>query len=541
MKRFLFYFCLALVMVRAFPAHGQSHDRDPFSLDYDDHVQKVVPGQVFPFAVQFKVPEGNYLYDDKTSVFFTKTEDLSVLKTERPSPEPHQDNFLKKVTQVFFHDFKVTVYFQVPKNAAMGRKTLEAMVRYQGCGGDFCYRPVEKTILLPVEVQRSEGELLSKGDSPEGPPMELPTGPEKKRGFWEILRESNPERLLNLGRGQLLGWSFLGGIATSLTPCVLPIIPLTLAFIGVRHRRRGNILRALCLVLGMVAMYSSLGFLAASLGLKLGFLFQSRFFVLATAIFFLIFALGLFEIIPFHLPSGLHNRLVRMGGEGPFGAFLAGMTIGLIASPCVGPLIAPLLLIAAQKQDRLYGFFLLLSYGLGMGVLFMILGSSFAELASKIRGGRWTHFFKRALGLLMIAPALFYGYSFASTLTDTHKNILWVYQFSEGLKKAQELHKPILVDFYANWCPPCKELDRNTFSTAEFKKKAEDFVLIKVDCSSDDANCKAATDRYNVVGWPTVLFLKSDGEAIPDVKLVGGFADTPQMLELMQRALSLSK
>ena len=91
-----------------------------------------------------------------------------------------------------------------------------------------------------------------------------------------MVRESNPERLLEQGKIYLLGLAVFGGILTSFTPCVLPIVPLTLAFVGVRKQKRGNFLKALVLVAGMVAMYSALGFLAASLGLKLGFLFQSR-------------------------------------------------------------------------------------------------------------------------------------------------------------------------------------------------------------------------------------------------------------------------
>lgn len=515
--------------------------RDPFQVEYQDAVLRVHPGDAFPFTLKIKIPDKYWIYDDKTSLLFEKTEDLAVLKSERPAPKNHFDPFLKKDLPVFFNELELKVYFHVPEGAQPGRRTLEASLRYQGCSEDFCYRPVRKTILLPVEVVAPGAELLPAQAPPQEAQIQAKTPEAPKAGFWELIHESNPERLLDQGKVYLLGLALFGGILTSFTPCVLPIVPLTLAFIGVKHRRRGNALRAVALVLGMVAMYSLLGFLAASLGLKLGFLFQSRWFILFTALFFLIFALGLFEIIPFHLPPTLHNRLVRMGGEGPWGAFLAGLTIGLIASPCVGPLIGPLLLIAAREQDRLYGFILLLNYGLGMGLIFLVLGTAYAELAGKLRGGRWTYYLKKGLALLMLAPALYYGYVFAKPLMAKPVEDQWIRQLEKGLSLARESRKPLLVDFYADWCPPCQELDRLTFSNPEVRQEGERFVRVKVDCTTDDAQCRQATEKYEVVGWPTVLFLDSSGRPIEDVKLVGGFADKDRMLQLMRQALEKNK
>ncbi|MFO1462468.1 MAG: cytochrome c biogenesis protein CcdA [bacterium] len=531
----VFLICSLVVSLR--PLWAEPERRDPFSVDFNDQVVRVHPGEAFVFALRFKIPDGHWLYDDKTSMLFDKTDGLVVVKSERPAPQPHEDPFLKKTTQAYLGDFEQKITLMVPGDAKPGRRTLEGTLRYQGCSGDFCYRPVKKTVLLPVEVVAS-GAALQPAQPPAAPPALEARGPtEAPPSFWDLIHEANPERLLDQGKIVLLGIALVGGILTSFTPCVLPIVPLTLAFIGVKHRRKGNLLRVAMLVAGMVAMYSTLGFAAASLGLKLGFLFQSRWFILVTALFFLVFALGLFEIIPFHLPPRLHNRLVRMGGEGPLGAFLAGLTIGLIASPCVGPLIAPLLLIAAREQDRLYGFLLLLNYGLGMGILFLILGSAFAELANKVRSGRWTHFLKRVMGVLMVVPALYYGYAFAKPLLAKPQAGYWVRDLEKGLSLARESRKPILVDFYADWCPPCQELDKFTFSSPEVRELGGNFIMVKVDCTNDDAQCRQATERYEVVGWPTVLFLDSAGRPIEGVKLVGGFADRERMLRLMREAL----
>lgn len=543
MKRFLgFTLILVLNLMVLGGLNAQEGRKDPFKARFNDDIIRVTPGETFEFSVEFKVPPNHYLYDDKTTLLFSQKGDIEQVRSVRPDPEDHYDPFFKRHLKVHFHDFTQTFSFKVPPNAQPGRRTLEAEVRYQGCSDEFCYRPVKKTILLPVDVvpQNAQIQQVPTEGGRAKPPTPEASAPENP-GFWELIRESNPDRLLNQGKVYLLGLALVGGILTSFTPCVLPIIPLTLAFIGVRRRRKGNLARAFMLVVGMVTMYSLLGFLVASLGLKLGFLFQSRYFVLATALFFLVFALGLFGVIPFHLPAKWQHKFARMGGEGPVGAFAAGLTIGLIASPCVGPLIAPLLLIAARSQDRLYGFLLLLNYGVGMGLIFLLLATGWAELQTKIRSGRWTEFLKKGMALLLLAPALYYGYAFAKPYLKAPTENFWVHRFEQGLALAQETQKPVLLDFYANWCPPCIELDKRTFSEPEVQSMAEKFVMIKVDCSFDDDNCQQATSRYEVVGWPTILFLHPDGQIIPRVNLIGGFADKDQMLQLMNQALQKAR
>ena len=541
-KRIILLLVLGVVLGQAGTLLAQEDRRDPFKAHFSDDIRQVVPGETFDFTIDFKIPQGYYLYDDKTTLMFQNQGGLELIQRNRPPPEDHYDEFFKKNLQVHFKDFTHTVTFKVPADAAPGRRILEAELRYQGCSTDFCYRPVKKMIMLPVEVTSSVAQLRDAqkpSPTPSGSNAAIAT--KSELSFKEMLRESNPERLLNQGKVPLLALAVAGGVLTSFTPCVLPIIPLTLAFIGVRHRRRGNLLRALTLVAGMIFMYSVLGFFAATLGLKLGFLFQSRVFVLITAVFFFIFALGLFGVIPFHLPPKLHNKFAKMGGEGPLGAFLAGLTMGLLASPCVGPLIAPLLLIAARSQDRFYGFLLLLNYGLGMGLLILLLASGWAEIQTKVKAGKWTDWLKKGLGVLMLIPALYYGYSYAKPFLKKPVDKMWVTNFDQGLRKGLEMGKPILIDFYADWCPPCIELDKRTFSHPEVREKGESFVMIKINCSFDDDNCQKATGQFNVVGWPTVLFLKPNGDPIPGVQWVGGFADPPTMLSLMEQAIAKAK
>ncbi|MDX1387368.1 MAG: protein-disulfide reductase DsbD N-terminal domain-containing protein, partial [bacterium] len=135
----------------AFTAESRER-RDPFSAQFADDVIRVQPGETFQFKVKFKVPKNHYLYDDKTVLLFDQKADFDQIQSYRPAAEDHYDNFFKKNLKVHFKDFQQTIFFKVPPGAKPGRRTLEARLKYQGCSDDFCYRPVKKTILLPVEV-----------------------------------------------------------------------------------------------------------------------------------------------------------------------------------------------------------------------------------------------------------------------------------------------------------------------------------------------------------------------------------------------------
>lgn len=524
-------------------AWTQAGRQDPFIITWSDEMRQVTPGQNFDFEVKFQVPGGHYLYDDKSGVKLHNLADFKAGERERPPAQQHYDEFFKKNLDVHFKDFTETIRLQVPDDASLGQRSLEGEIRYQGCSEDFCYRPIKRTIMVPVAVvaklsaQKSDSVLANPSED-----SSASATPQEKRSFWELIQENNPDTLLQQGRVTLLLLALVAGILTSFTPCVLPIIPLTLAFIGARRResnqRWHNFAQALWLVLGMVLMYALLGFVAATLGLKLGFLFQSRYFVLATALFFLLFSLALFGVIPFQLPQSWQQKFSHMGGQGPGGAVVAGLTIGLVASPCVGPLIAPLLLIAARSQDRLYGFFLLLAYGVGMGLIFLVLATGWGTLQNKLKGGAWAKYLKNAMAILLLLPALWYGWAFAKPYLGPSADKIWVTDFYQGMELAKTSGKPVLLDYYADWCPPCIEMDQRTFTDSAVREMAaSSFVMLKIDCSFDDENCQAATNHYEVIGWPTILFLHPNGEIMKGLTQASGFVGPKKMLQLMEKAL----
>src|SRR4030095_15455763 len=285
--------------------------KNPFSVEWDDSIQNLKPGGTYELKVKFKVPPEHYLYVDKTEVSLTLPPGFQLLRKDMPPGETKFDTFLKKESKVYLKDFEIRQTIQVPAKLPDGRLTLEGEVRYQGCSHDFCYRPMKAALLIPFKV--GSGALSDKIQTLKEPMAELPfkvtaeTAPasdssdpsSSKPGLISLIREGRVEQLLNLSPFLLLLVVFLAGVATDFTPCVLPIIPLTLAVIGIR-RERGlwhNAGVSMSLVGGMAATYAVLGLASAFLGVRLGFLFQSRIFLGFLIVFFLFMTLSMLGVV----------------------------------------------------------------------------------------------------------------------------------------------------------------------------------------------------------------------------------------------------
>ena len=203
--------------------------------------------------------------------------------------------------------------------------------------------------------------------------------------------------------------AFIGGILISLTPCVLPIIPLTITVIGARGAgsRSKSFGLSLIYVLGIAVTYSTLGVVAASTGRLFGSLFQSSWFLLFAIALFTLLAFGLFGAYELQLPAGIRNRLMAKQGSGFFGVFFMGLIAGLVASPCVGPVLVGVLAFIAQTGSIVLGFTLLFTFAMGMGVLFLVVGTFSGEI-QRLPSGPWMTAIENGLGVLMMAVAFYY-------------------------------------------------------------------------------------------------------------------------------------
>ncbi len=401
--------------------------------------------------------------------------------------------------------------------------------------------------------------------------------------------------LLIRGSSLAIAAAFAGGLLTSLTPCVYPLIPITVSLFGARKagsRGQAMILSGLY-VLGIAVTYSALGVGAALTGRAFGSVMSNPWVIGGVALVLVAMAVSMFGAFDLALPPALQARLSRVGGAGHAGAFGMGLVAGVIAAPCTGPVLAAALAVIAQKGSVAYGLAIMFPYALGMGLPFFLIG---AFSLSFPKSGPWMETVKSLFGVALLAAALvfardafpamkplfsaakgaavaaaavaavgvlmgalnrsFHGsgadrllkgtgvallvgaiaYSAGAADARTRKGsaLAWLHDEPAALALARAEKRPLLVDFWAEWCVACKELDKHVWSDPRVQAKAARFVALKLDGTADDAPFQALVAKYGVQGMPTVVFVDDGGRESP-ARVVGAVT-AEEMLEYLEAA-----
>jgi len=412
----------------------------------------------------------------------------------------------------------------------------------------------------------------------------------------------------SLARGSAVAFAiaFGGGVLTSLTPCVYPLIPITVSIFGAkqsRSRAQAVALSALY-VLGIAVTYSALGATAALTGKAFGTVMQNPWVLGLVAAVFVAMAASMFGAFELQLPPSLQARLSSVGGTGYAGALGMGLVAGLIAAPCTGPVLAAALAFVATKGSVAYGVGIMFTYALGIGLLFFVLGAFSVSLP---KSGPWMDTVKSVFGVALLAMALAYlkdlfpslrsifsaapaaavaaagvaalgilagalsggfggspghklgkaagvamtvlGIFYATGVATARSSsaggadgLAWlVNQEVEGLALARAEGRPIVIDFWGDWCAACKELDHTAWSDPRVREEAKRFVAIKMDNSADkmadpkvEALVNAAFEKYAILGQPTVIFIDGQGRELPAASRVTAVVDAEEMLRRMR-------
>jgi thioredoxin:protein disulfide reductase len=333
----------------------------------------------------------------------------------------------------------------------------------------------------------------------------------------------------------VLGMAFIAGILTSLSPCIYPLIPITLSVMGARKYESHvqGFMVALSYVSGMALVYAALGGLFAYIGVIMGALMQHPIVLISIALFFLLMALWMFGLFKMIIPESLMTRLTRIGGQGLKGAFLMGLVAGLLAAPCTGPVLGFILTLIASRKDIFLGFLLMIVFSIGMGLPFLLLGTFSSAIAHMPKSGRWMTTIKVILGLAMLVTAFYYAMlalpnsKHETEITHTENFIIIddktrdTTTFDRIINQAKQEGRPVMIDFYADWCTACLQLEKITFANATVSALLNHFVLIKIDSSRSSEYLVSIQNRFKVVGLPTIVFINKNGLLVEQAQILG--------------------
>ena len=375
-------------------------------------------------------------------------------------------------------------------------------------------------------------------------------------------------------------WVALLGLALNLTPCVYPLISVTVAFFGGATGAAGRpVVRALAYVLGICLTFSGLGVVAALTGSMFGAALQRPAVLVTIATVLVLLAASNLGLYTFRVPAPLMRRIGRVG-EGVLGAFIMGLTMGIVAAPCIGPIVVALLLFVGARQSVALGFALFFTLALGMGAPYVALAAAAGRLRRLPRSGPWLEWVERAFAFLLLGLAVYFlapllrsgteraAYAFLGVgagivlgfLTpggrrtarwsrqlaglllvavslgwlisaDAGSPITWVPFSEEALARATAAGRPALIDVGADWCLPCREMERTTFRDSAVVRTAAAFATLKIDATSGDERVQALLERFGVPGVPTYLLFDARGR---ERRRFVGLVGAPEMLRAMQ-------
>lgn len=418
-------------------------------------------------------------------------------------------------------------------------QNLDLEIHYQGCAiAGFCYPPVVKHLTLTrsgMSVSETNQNTADIGQNSLA----------NNQGQGTLKTASEQSKILSLLAGHNIFWtliSFFGfGLLLSLTPCVLPLIPVLSAIILGQKQLTTTKAFSLSItyVLAMALTYAVAGVFAGLAGSYLQAFLQSPWVIIIVCALFVGLAFSLFGFYELRLPASWHEKLIhitnRQQGGNYIGVALMGCLSTLVISPCItAPLVGVLTYIGNTGNAALGGLALFV-LGLGSGIPLLIIGTSAGKWLPK--SGPWMNGIKIVLGILMLAMAvwllariipsnswpfrLLHPNQVVSSETSNFQTIKGISDLKQALLQAKQQNKPVLVDFYANWCLSCKEMERIVFTAPQVKSLMAHFILLRADVTANDDQDKALERQFHVIAPPTFLFFAPNGEELVDSRIVG--------------------
>lgn len=541
-------------------------------------------GSDFKLAVQLDIQKGFHTntvtpkLGQQAKLDIKPMADMSFGKPNYPKETMKSFAFSPEPIPVYEGKVFIFVDGKISGNARLGKRNIVARFSYQPCSDSMCFAPTSAVVSIPVEI-------VPKGTTAAGINADVF---KTSAGPTSAGNQSNTapnDAASAFGKGMLIGLLvvFGTGFLLSLTPCVYPMIPVTVGYFGMQtERRTGKVaFLAILYVLGLALSYSVLGTFAALTGRMFGTALQNPYIPLIIAAVLVLLALSMFGVYEFKVPSFISSR--SHGKQGAVGALLMGALFGVVCAPCVGPFTIGLLLYIAQVGKPLFGFLSFFVLALGLGTPFFFLAIFSGSLNKLPKAGMWMISVRRVFGLLLLGAAIYYvtpligrfisvrvaDNALPSFITLSGIYIGWldssfgteqrakrVRQFAglvialvglvaimgsakqlpkmtfqpyteAAVAQASTQGKPVMIDFSADWCAVCKEIDHNTFTATSVKSEGDRFVRLRADQTvSDSTEVKARQHKFSIAGLPTIIFLDSNGNEVKSARVTGDITPT---------------
>ena len=502
-------------------------------------------------TINFKIQPGYYLYQSKFKYSTKNNESFQVIIPEGFEKE---DEFFGK--QIIYNQpISIQVNF---KNALLSND--EFSIRYQGCSEQgLCYPPQEINLIVDdIDIN--------------------------------VMSANNTDIYRNAYEGNILvafALFFIGGVLLSLTPCVLPLIPVMLGMLANLNKNKS--MATIAYVFGICVTYALIGIFAAKTGSVLSIYLQNSVVIGFSSLLFVVFAFAMFDFYDISLPTSIQSRLSiksnSINSKKYLGVFFIGMISSLILSPCVAPPLVSAIIYISQTGNIIIGSASLFLMALGMSLPLLVIGLSSTQI--KLKTGPLSNFMKKLIGFILLATAIYISHPFFSPIIITllyltlslvfllfaflslkkYKSIiLYIFlmialsiflfisfklfhEFSKDQDNkliflsaltSEELdelilksRQPVVVDFYADWCVACLELEKYTFTHENIRPLLEKFTLIKIDVSEHNQNNQELMQRFNVFGPPSLIFFNSKGQEMPQLQR-NGFVNHENFFNLIK-------
>ncbi len=466
---------------------------------------------------KFTVVPTYYLYHDR--IKFT-AKDAVITAIDLPLGEMKDDPNFGKM-EVYHHDFVATIHL----DKASGNN-ININAGYQGCSEKgLCYAPINKTfnLALPSANATSISSTSSATSS-------------------NTTTDDKTSSVLKSGNLLLIVAVFFGaGLLLSLTPCVLPMIPILSSIIigskmaASKDKPNSKLFcfgLSLAYVLGMALSYTLAGIAAGLTGNLISNSLQNPWVLSASAVVFVLLAFSMFGFYELKLPTAIESRILnassRLKGGQFVGVFIMGALSALIVSPCIAAPLAGALIYISQTHNVVLGGFALFALAIGMGVPLLLIGASAGTLLPK--AGSWMTAVRNLFGVLMLAMAAYIispvvapvisnlvGHEKSNVLEFTRiKNVA---DLEAQLMKARGSN--VMLDFYADWCIACKEMEKRTFSNSEVQQSLNNIVMLQADVTANSEEDKALLKRFDLFGPPGIIFFDKQGQELKNLRVIG--------------------